>query len=60
MAEDASTSRPTRATDPPDVGWPGGVDPSVSKAVGEIAKAAGKAQPDPAWVAPLPASQKCG
>lgn len=41
-------------------GWPGGSDPSVSKAVSKFAKDAAKAQPDPAWVSALPSSQKCG
>jgi hypothetical protein len=45
---------------PSDVGWPGGSDPSVSKAVSSFARSAGKSQPDPAWVGDLPASQKCG
>jgi SurA N-terminal domain len=45
---------------PTDVGWPGGSDPSVSKAVSKFAKDAAKEQPDPAWVSALPSSQKCG
>ncbi len=45
---------------PAGIGWPGGADPSVSKAVSSFAKSAGKAQPDPAWVSALPAGQKCG
>ena len=45
---------------PAGVGWPGGSDPSVSKAVSKYAKDAGKAQPSQAFVSALPASQKCG
>jgi len=45
---------------PAGIGWPGGADPLVSKAVSPFAKSAGKAQPDPAWVSALPAGQKCG
>jgi hypothetical protein len=45
---------------PAGIGWPGGADPSVSKAVSSFAKSAGKSQPDPAWVSALPAGQKCG
>ncbi len=42
-----------------DVAWPGGSDPSVSKAVSKYAKDAGKAQPTQAFVSALPANQKC-
>jgi hypothetical protein len=45
---------------PAGVGWPGGSDPSVSKAVSSFAKDAGKSQPSAAWVSALPDSQKCG
>jgi hypothetical protein len=45
---------------PAGLGWPGGSDPSVSKAVSSFAKSAGKATPDAAWVSGLPSSQKCG
>lgn len=45
---------------PAGIGWPGGTDPSVSKAVSSFAKSANKATPDAAWVSALPASQKCG
>ncbi len=45
---------------PGSVGWPGGSDPSVSKAVSSFAKSADKSQPDAAWVSALPDSQKCG
>ena len=45
---------------PAGVGWPGGTDPSVSKAVSSFAKSADKSQPDAAWVSALPDSQKCG
>ncbi len=45
---------------PSDIGWPGGSDPSVSKAVSAFAKAADKQEPDPAFVSALPANQKCG
>ena len=45
---------------PAGVGWPGGTDPSVSKAVSDFAKSADKQQPDPAFVSALPANQKCG
>lgn len=44
---------------PSDIGWPGGSDPSVSKAVSSFAKDSGKDQPDPAWVSALPSNQKC-
>lgn len=45
---------------PAGVGWPGGADPSVSKAVSSFAKSADAKQPDEAWVSALPNSQKCG
>ena len=45
---------------PSEVGFPGGADPSVSKAVSDFAKDADKDQPDQAFVSALPASQKCG
>ena len=45
---------------PAGIGWPGGSDPSVSKAVSSFAKSADKSQPDAAWVSALPNSQKCG
>jgi hypothetical protein len=45
---------------PAGVGWPGGSDPSVSKAVSKFAKDADKAQPTQAFVSALPANQKCG
>ena len=45
---------------PAGIGWPGGSDPSVSKAVSSFAKDADKRQPDAAWVSTLPLSQKCG
>jgi hypothetical protein len=45
---------------PAGIGWPGGADPSVSKAVSSFAKTSTKAQPDAAWVSALPANQKCG
>jgi hypothetical protein len=45
---------------PTGVGLPGGADPSVSKAVSDFAKDAGKDQPDQGFVSALPASQKCG
>lgn len=45
---------------PAGIGWPGGTDPSVSKAVSSFAKAADSKQPDAAWVSALPAGQKCG
>jgi hypothetical protein len=45
---------------PAGVGWPGGSDPSVSKAVSTFAKSGNKAQPTASWVTALPANQKCG
>jgi hypothetical protein len=42
------------------VAWPGGGDPSVSKAVSKYAKDADKDQPGQAFLSALPASQKCG
>jgi hypothetical protein len=45
---------------PAGIGWPGGTDPSVSKATSSFAKSADKATPDPAWVSALPSGQKCG
>ena len=45
---------------PAGVGWPGGADPSVSKAVSKYAKDADKDEPGQAFVSALPASQKCG
>ena len=45
---------------PAGIGWPGGADPSVSKASSDFAKDATKAQPDAAWVSTLPSDQKCG
>lgn len=41
-------------------GFPGGADPSVSKAVSSFAKDGSKSQANPAWVGDLPSSQKCG
>ena len=35
---------------PSELGWPGGADPSVSKASSSFAKDATKEQPDAAWV----------
>jgi SurA-like protein len=45
---------------PAGIGWPGGADPSVSKAVSDFAKGADKSQPSQAFVSALPANQKCG
>jgi hypothetical protein len=45
---------------PSDDGWPGAGDGSVSKASSTFAKDADAEQPNPKWVATLPASQKCG
>jgi hypothetical protein len=45
---------------PAGIGWPGGTDPSVSKAVSSFAKSADKTTPDPAWLSALPTGQKCG
>ncbi len=45
---------------PSGLGWPGGADPSVSKASSSFAKDATKEQPDAAWVSALPGNQKCG
>ena len=45
---------------PGKVGWPGEGDSSVSKPVSSFAKSASKAQPSAAFVAGLPAGQRCG
>ena len=45
---------------PAGIGWPGGADPSVSKAASSFAKSGSKATPDPAWLGTLPSGQKCG
>lgn len=45
---------------PTGIGWPGGGDPSVSKASSDFAKDATRAEPDAAWVSTLPSDQKCG
>jgi hypothetical protein len=45
---------------PAGTGWPGGTDPSVSKAVSSFAKSADKTTPDAAFVGSLPNNQKCG
>ncbi len=45
---------------PGKVGWPGEGDSSVSKPVSSFATSASKAQPSAAFVAGLPAGQRCG
>lgn len=45
---------------PTGIGWPGGADPSVSKASSSFAKDADQDQPEAAWVDALPSGQKCG
>ena len=45
---------------PGKIGWPGEGDSSVSKPVSSFAKSASKAQPSAAFVAGLPAGQRCG
>jgi hypothetical protein len=45
---------------PTGVGWPGGADASVSKAVSKYATDSDKDQPGQAFVSALPANQKCG
>jgi hypothetical protein len=45
---------------PGELGWPGEGDSSVSKPVSSFAKAASKSQPSAAFVAGLPAGQRCG
>ncbi|MGK2875706.1 MAG: hypothetical protein ACSLEW_08700 [Nocardioides sp.] len=45
---------------PTEQGFPGGGDSSVSRAGSDFAKGAAAKEPDPKWIAGLPASQTCG